>query len=137
MNRIPAMLQSSKLVLTASAIVAMAFMSVAYAQYNDGIAASPKVRQTLNEKKLPANPAAAPVSAMSCPQCAEVLTSQVNRQAKGAEVLVGAKSTQIKHTCSGCEVNWTVVGEGKARHAVATHSCSADVPNNKTCCAAN
>jgi len=141
MNQILTTLRSSKLLLTASAVAALTFIGAANAQNkaanDDGIAASPKVRQTLTERKTSANPAVAPVSAMSCPKCAEVLATQPNRHAKGAEVLVGAKSTEIKHTCSGCEVKWTVAGEGKARHSVATHTCSADVPNNKTCCAAN
>jgi hypothetical protein len=141
MNRIPSILRSSKLLLTASAITALAFISLANAQNkpqaDDGIAASPKLRQALTERKASANLAVAPVSAMSCPKCAEVLTSEPKRQAKGAEVLVGARNTEIKHSCSGCEVKWTVVGEGKAKHSVATHKCSADVPNNKTCCATN
>lgn len=140
-NRIPTLLSFSKLLLAASAVVALTFMGDANAQNkaasDDGIAASPKVRQTLTERKASANPAAAPVSTMSCPKCAEVLATQPNRQAKGAEVLVGAKTAEIRHTCSGCEVKWTVAGEGKAKHTVATHTCSADVPNNKTCCAAN
>lgn len=140
-NRTPAMLQSSKLVLTGVAIATLGFISVANAQLkpaaDDGITASPKVRQALNERRASVNPVAAPVSAMTCPKCAEVLTTQSKRQAKGAEVLVGVKSTEVKHTCAGCETQWTVVGEGKAKHSVATHKCSADVPNNKNCCAVN
>ena len=135
------MLQSSKLLVAGAAIGAMALIGAANAQTksqaDDGIAASPKVRQALTEKKASANLAVAPVPAMSCPKCADVLTSEPKRQTKGAEVLVGVKSTQMKHTCAGCEIQWTVAGEGKAKHSVAIHKCSADVPNNKTCCAAN
>lgn len=141
MNRILLIVRSSKLLATTSAITALAFITIANAQNppqgDDGITASPKVRQALNERKAVANPAMATASAMTCPKCADVLTTQPKRQAKGAEVLVGAKTTEIRHACAGCETQWTVVGESKAKHSVATHKCSADVPNNKTCCAAN
>lgn len=140
-NPIPTMRRASRLAVAGGAIVALAFVSAANAQFkpasDDGITASPKVRQALTERKASADLAVAPASAMSCPKCAEVLTTQPKRQAKGAELLVGAKSTEITHSCAGCEVKWTVVGEGKARHSVATHKCSANVPNNRTCCAAN
>ena len=137
-NRIPSILRSSKLLLTTTAVTALALVTIANAQNksqrDDGIAASPKVRQALTERQASATPAVTPVSAMSCPKCAEVQSTQPKRQAKGAEVLVGARSTEIKHSCAGCEVKWTVEGEGKARHSVATHKCTADVPNNNTCC---
>jgi hypothetical protein len=138
-NRIPLILRSSTLLWTTSISAAVMFVIGASAQNkqagDDGIAASPKVRQMLNDRKASANPAPAQATTMSCPKCAEFLIVQPKRQAKGAEVLVGAKSTEMKHSCSGCEVKWTVVGEGKAKHSVAAHKCSADVPNNNTCCA--
>jgi hypothetical protein len=140
-NGLPAILRPFNLALVATAIAALALISPASGQNksasDDGIAASPKVRQALNEKKASAPTMTTETPAMTCPMCADVLTSQPKPQAKGAEILVGARSNVIKHTCAGCEVNWTVVGEGKTRHSVATHRCTANVPNNHACCASN
>ena len=134
--------RSSKIAFAAVALVALAFITTASAQYKavgaDGIAASPKVRQMLNERKASTAHALAVAPAMACPKCADVLTTEVNPQAKGGEVLTGAATKKVaKHTCTACETKLTVVGEGKARHTVATHKCSADVPNPATCCAMN
>jgi hypothetical protein len=136
-SRIPAMFRPSSLALAAIAVLALA--SAANAQYkpvgDDGIAASPKVRQMLNERKASTAIAIAALPAMTCPKCADVRTTEVSRQAKGAEVLTGVTKVTTRHTCAGCEVKWTVVGEGKGKHSVATHKCTADVPNNLVCCA--
>src|ERR1035437_1497614 len=114
-SRIPAMFRPSSLALAA-------------------IAASPKVRQMLNERKASTAIAIAALPAMTCPKCADVRTTEVSRQAKGAEVLTGVTKVTTRHTCAGCEVKWTVVGEGKGKHSVATHKCTADVPNNLVYC---
>ena len=106
----------------------------------DGITASPKTRQTLNERKANASAAitVAPAPAMACPKCGDVLKAEVNRQAKGAEVLTGAATkTVAHHTCAGCNTTIATLGFGKAKYSVATHKCTADVPNNSNCCAAN
>ncbi len=134
-NLIPAMFRASCPILVAVALLALA--SPAAAQYrpvsDDGIAASPKVRQMLNERKASVATATAP--AMDCPKCSDVRTAEVNRQAKGAELLTGAATKiVIRHTCSACTVKWTVAGAGKAKHLVATHKCTANVPNNLVCC---
>jgi hypothetical protein len=138
-NRIPAMFRPLNLALAATAIAVLAVASSANAQFkpvgDDGIAASPKVRQMLNERRASTAIATAAVPAMTCPKCADVRTTEVSRQAKGAEILAGATTTAFRHTYAGCEVKWTVVGEGKAKHSVATHKCTADVPNNLVCCA--
>ena len=137
---IPTILRTSSFALVATATIALTFASGAYSQYTpvgDGIAASPKVRQMLNEKKASATIATEPAPAMACPKCANVRTSVLNRQAKGAETLAGATRIVTQHTCTGCEVNWVVVGEGKAKHSVAAHKCTAEVPNNHACCATN
>ena len=133
---------ASALTLAAVALAALTFAGAANAQSKaagtDGIAASPKVRQTLNERKASAAPAVAAAPAMACPKCADVLTTEVNRQAKGGELLAGAATRAVaKHACSACETRMTVAGEGKAKHNVATHKCAADVPNPATCCASN
>lgn len=133
------MFRPSSLALAATAIAVLALTSSAKAQYkpvgDDGIAASPKVRQMLNERRAFTAIATAAVPAMTCPKCADVRTTEVSRQAKGAEVLTGVTNVTTRHTCAGCEVKWTVVGEGKGKHSVATHKCTADVPNNLVCCA--
>jgi len=78
------------------------------------------------------------LTAMACPKCADVKTTEVNRQAKGGEVLAGTNTkTVARHTCTACTTRLATVGEGKAKHTVATHSCGADVPNPATCCAMN
>jgi len=134
--------RSPKIALAAVALAALALASTASAQYkavgDDGIAASPKVRQMLNERKASATPAVAIVPAMACPKCADVLVTEVNRQAKGGQVLAGTATQKVaKHTCTACETKLTVIGEGKVKHTVATHKCTAEVPNNLTCCTSN
>jgi hypothetical protein len=138
-NRLSEILRPSSLALIATAIAALALVSAVNAQSRplgtDGIAASPKVRQVLNERKASTATAAAP--AMACPMCADVQTVKVSPQAKGAEVLTGARQVAYIHACGGCETKITVAGEGKARHSVATHKCTADVANKLACCASN
>ena len=126
--------------IVATAIAVLAFTSAAKAQYkpavDDGIAASPRVRQMLNERKaLPAQTTTEKTS-MTCPKCGDVLKTEVDRHAKGAQVLAG-KGTKVvaSHSCTGCEVTWKVVGEGKAKQSVATHKCTAEVAKNAPCCA--
>jgi hypothetical protein len=128
--------------MIASALAALALTTAANAQYkpigDDGIAASPKVRQALNEQKAPAPQAVAALPAMACPKCVDVLTTEANRQAKGGQVLAGTATQKVaKHSCTACQVTWTTVGEGKAKHIVAAHKCGADVANNASCCASN
>ncbi len=133
---------SSKIALAAVAMASLVFAGTASAQYrpvgDDGIAASPRLRQMLNEHKASTARAVAAAPAMACPKCADVLTTEVNHQAKGGQLLAGTATQKVaKHTCSACETKLSVVGEGKARHSVATHKCAADVPNPATCCASN
>ncbi len=140
MNRLPEF--TRPVALASLAIAALAFTGAAHAQFkaagDDGIAASPRVRQALNERRASAAPAAVAAPAMACPNCADVTVVEPNRQAKGAEVLAGtATKTITRHACAACDTRLTVVGEGKARHTVASHRCTADVPNNATCCASN
>jgi hypothetical protein len=135
-------MKTIRIPLMVATLATLTVTTAANAQYkpvgDDGIAASPKVRQILNERNAVATPAVAALPAMACPKCADVFTSEVNRQAKGAQVLAGTATQKVaKHTCTACETTLTVVGEGKARHTVTTHKCAADVPNPATCCAMN
>jgi hypothetical protein len=128
--------------LAAIAIAALTLTTDANAQYKGGgdrgIAASPKVQQMLNERMASTRPAVVAVPDMACPKCADVLITEVNRQAKGGQVLAGTATQKVaKHTCTACETKLTVAGEGKAKHTVAIHKCVADVPNPATCCASS
>jgi hypothetical protein len=118
----------------------VSFGTAVHAQYkpvgDDGIAASPKVRQMLNERKASTAPAATAVRSMACPKCADIRTTEVNRQAKGAEILAGAATkTGTKHTCTDCSTKIVTAGTGKAKHSVALHTCGTDV--KAVCCASN
>ena len=133
---------SPKIALAAVALTALTFVGTASAQFkpvgDDGIAASPRVRQMLNERKSSATPSVAALPGMACPKCADVLTTEANRQAKGGQVLARTATQKVvKHTCTACDTKLTVAGEGKAKHTVATHKCAAEVPNPATCCAMN
>jgi hypothetical protein len=123
----------------ATVLAAFALAGAANAQYkavgDDGIAASPKVRQALNAQAASANMATAKVSAMACAKCKDVTVTQTNPQAKGAEVLTGTDYKLVnKHTCGACNTRLDVVGTGKAKTTIATHTCAAPVANNSTCC---
>jgi hypothetical protein len=131
---------ASTLALATALLAAFTVADVASAQYkavgDDGIAASPKVRQALNEKAASAIVATAKAPAMACPKCADIGVAEPSKQAKGGQVLMGA-GTQVvvKHNCGGCDTKLEVVGTGKAKQTVATHKCTAAVANNASCCA--
>ena len=131
--------QIVKMFATAT-IAAFALAGTANAQYkavgDDGIAASPKVRQALNERATAANIATARVTAMACPKCKDISVTEPNRQAKGGQILMSAATKVVaKHTCGACDTRLDVVRTGKATRTVATHTCTAPVANNLTCCA--
>jgi hypothetical protein len=86
----------------------------------------------LNERKASA-PAATP--AMACGKCADVRSAKLTPQAKGAEIMTGAKQVTYVHGCGACDTKLTVAGEGKAKHQVATHTCSMDIAGTAGCCA--
>jgi hypothetical protein len=119
-----------------TAVATLTISTTAYAQYkavsDDSIAASPKVRQMLNERKASA-PAAAP--AMACSKCADVRSVKLIPQAKGVEIMTGTKQVTYSHGCGSCDTKLTVAGEGKAKHEVATHTCAMDIASTAGCCA--
>jgi len=131
---------TKSLLVAAVCALALSYGTAAYAQSkaggDDGIAASPKVRQMLNERKASAAPAVITVPKMACPKCADVRTTEVDLKAKGAGVLAGtATKTVSKHTCTDCSTKIATAGTGKAKHSVVTHACGADV--KAICCARN
>ena len=122
----------------AAVVVVLTLASAAYAQSKpagDGIAASPKVRQALNERTAATAPVVSAVPAMSCPKCADVRTAKLSPQAKGAEVLTGTRQVTYTHVCGGCETKLTIAGEGKTKHQVASHECAMAPDSMPTCCA--
>lgn len=120
-----------------SAIAAtVATLTIATAAYAaDGIAASPKVRQALSERNASA-PATMSVPTMACEKCTDIRTSKQSPQAKGAETTMGVKQVTTTHGCASCSTKLTVAGEGKAKHQVASHTCSMQTASaNSNCCA--
>lgn len=115
-------------------IATIALSSTGYAQFKitheDGIAASPKTRQMINEHR-PTTPAVKP--AMDCAQCVEVRSAKLPAQAKGSEIMTGAKQVSFSHGCASCDTQISVKSKGKEKQQVATHTCSMEVAAN--CCA--
>jgi hypothetical protein len=137
-NRIQKMFAVAGLTLATAAFATLAI--AADTQYkavgNDGIAASPKVRQALDATAASKTATTAKVVAMACPKCADISVAAPTRQAKGAEILAGATKVVAKHTCGDCDSSLNVVGTGKSAHNVMTHKCTAGVANNQICCGA-
>ena len=122
-----------------TAVAALAFATAAYGGYTpvgaDGITASPRLRQMLNERPASVGTAAAAAPTMTCPKCADVPTVKVSPQAKGSEIMMGVKQVSYRHACNACETKFNVVGKGKTKHLFATHNCTAKIANNLDCCA--
>ena len=115
--------------------------SPARAQYkitsDDGIAASPRVRMQLDERK--ARITTVEVASMRCPKCKDTFVSKPDTDPKGlgARTLM-AKGTPRKlvatHLCPGCGTDWAVVGQGKAKAVVGTHKCQSCGAEDIACC---
>jgi len=132
---------TNKTLIAALAGIAL-FAAPVQAQYkavgDDGIAASPKVRAQLNERRATVNTAPAVAASMLCPKCKDVWVSQVDPTPKGAKVLLsqGRPTNKVaRHLCAGCETTISVVGLSKAtRHNLATHTCSSCGAATLACC---
>ena len=113
------------LIATLASIVLLSFAAPVQAQYqalgDDGIAASPKVRQMLNERKARLNSAPAAPASMACPRCKDAYVTRNDVSARGANK---PSLTIARHLCGDCDTSIGVVGEGKAKHNVATHKCN-------------
>jgi hypothetical protein len=122
-------------VTVATFALAGAANALSQAVGDDGIAASPKVRQALNEKAASAMIATAKVAAMACPKCTDVSVIEPNKEAKGGQILMGAATKGVaKHNCGGCDTKLDVVGTGKATRTVPTHTCAAPAVKTLNCC---
>ena len=128
----------NKTLIAALAGIAMfAFTSPVLAQYkptgDDGITASPKARQFLDEYKRNHSPAPVPaeIAQMPCPKCQDKVTTRVDYSARGANKPTILVST---HLCDGCGTDWKITGVGKAKQSVASHKCSACGAETLACC---
>lgn len=118
-------------------IALFAFAGPAQAQYkavgDDGIAASPRLRERLDEYKRNHSPAPKPadVPQMACPKCKDEVLKTKDWTARGANK---PYVTIVRHLCKGCGTDWKVVGHGKAKESVATHKCSGCGSEDLACC---
>ncbi len=130
-------MKTKTLIAMLAGIALFSFNSSVQAQYkavgDDGIAASPRLRERLDEYKRNHSPAPAPVEIpqMACPKCKDKVTTRVDMTARGAN-----KPTirVVTHLCEGCGTDWKVVGHGKAKQSVATHKCTGCGAENLACC---
>ena len=132
------MKRTNNILIAALAGLALSlFAGTAQAQYkavgDDGIAASPRLRERLDEYKRNHTPAATPaeIPAMACAKCKDKVTSRIDYSARGAN-----KPTirVVTHLCEGCGTDWTITGTGKAKQAVASHKCTSCGAENLACC---
>ena len=107
---------------TLALAVAVGFIGSVQAQYKptgaDGITASPRGRQALEESRR----AGAPLSAkpMACVSCDDKLVARVDHSARGPN-----QSTDkvALHLCTTCVTTAKATGVGKAQVEVANHGC--------------
>src|SRR4051812_17313866 len=133
-NRIAKLFGFAGLVVTITATFALAGDVQYKTTSDDGIAASPKVRQELTAKAASGAVTTTKVAAMACAKCKDVSVAAANGSAKGAEVMAGVTPVVIKHTCGGCDTTLDVVGTGKAKQTVATHKCTERAVKQAGCC---
>lgn len=125
------------LIAAVAGIALFAFTSPALAQYkatdDDGITASPKHRERLNEYKRNHTPTPAPAESpqMACAMCKDKVTSRIDYSARGAN-----KPTirVVTHMCESCGTDWAVTGHGKAKQSVASHKCTSCGEASLACC---
>jgi hypothetical protein len=136
-NERKAIMKMTTVVAALAGVALFSFAGSVQAQYkptgDDGITASPKLRQFLNEQTKYRSPAPAPAESpqMACPKCKDKVTQRIDYSARGAN-----KPTirVVTHLCQGCGTDWKIVGEGRAKHAVATHKCVSCGTENLACC---
>lgn len=130
-------MKTTTVIAALAGLALFAFSSPVLAQYkptgDDGITASPKARQFLDEYKRNHSPAPAPaeIPQMACPKCTDKVTSRIDYSARGAN-----KPTirVVTHQCQGCTTDWKIVGHGKSKQSIATHKCSGCGSENLACC---
>jgi hypothetical protein len=120
------------LITLLAGITLFSFTGLTQAQYaatgSDGIIASPKYRQVLDERKTSVPTAA---KAMACPKCRNEVTKQTDRTARGANK---PAVTVVKHLCESCNTTRTATGHGKAAKTDVQHACAAAEIAGTACC---
>ena len=141
-NEITRTCRGSRLALGAILIATFAAAFSADAQYtptgDDGITASPRLRQQLNDRSARSAPVIAAMPSMSCPKCKDAWVTLTDTTSKGAgaRAIVGQATTRVaRHLCDGCATDWTVLGTGKGTRTVAAHKCTGCGAENLACCA--
>lgn len=118
-------------------IALFAFTSPVLAQYkptgDDGITASPRLRQQLDDWHRNHSPAPKPaeIPQMACPKCKDKVTTKRDMTVRGANKPI---IQVVTHLCKGCGTDWKVVGHGKAKQSVATHKCTSCGSEDLACC---
>ena len=145
LNKIGRAIRNSGLGLAACVIAVLASASHASAQYkptdDDGVTASPKLRQFIDEYHRNHNPAPARVEIpqMACPKCTDFTWAipDLEPRGLGSRTLM-AGGTPMKwvtdHMCSRCGTQWETTGVGKAMKSDAIHICSRCGSTNLACC---
>jgi hypothetical protein len=101
---------------------------------DDGIAASPKVRQMLTEIKSRAEAESLKPGdsiAMVCTKCKSVMVHNVTTQKGHIQVMTVGE----KHLCPGCNTYITVVGVGHGAKNEVKHVCEKCGDDSVFCCA--
>jgi hypothetical protein len=126
------------LIALLAGIALCSFAVPALAQVNagsdDGIAASPKLRQQLNQIKSEKEAAAlkpGDVIAMVCSKCKSVMIHNVTTEKGHIKIMTVGE----KHMCPGCNSTITVVGVGKQSKDEVKHVCDKCGSDSVFCCA--
>ncbi len=72
------------------------------------------------------------VQTMACPTCTDRISQTVDRAARGANKPMITTRT---HECTGCSTTKSLVGHGKQKHEVVSHSCTYQQKGKPNCCA--
>lgn len=123
----------TSLIAVLTGIALVSFTGLSHAQYAatgpDGITASPKLRQFLDDHKTVAGPT---VKAMSCAKCKNVIITRTDWTARGA---IKTTESVAKHLCPGCKTKVTTTGYGKAAQSISFHTCTqAGDAQTASCC---
>ena len=107
---------------TLALTVAVAFIGSVQAQYQptgaDGITASPRGRQALEENRRAGAPL--PAKPMACVSCADKLVARVDHSAHGPNQ---SPDKVALHLCTTCVTTAKATGVGKAQVEVTNHGC--------------
>ncbi len=130
-------MKTSRIIASLTGLAWLALSASTQAQYkptgDDGITASPRLRQQLDDRRRSHSPApaAANITKMSCPKCTDQAKARVDSSVRGANK---PATLVVTHECSGCDTTIKTAGFGKETTNVVTHECSNCGSANLTCC---